>query len=551
MSVNKNFVVKNGLEVKSNLLLADVIKNSVGIGTSVINYKLHVLGGIGATTIYVSSGSTIADLSGSTITYNTGTFNTGFVTTLNASKGNIVTGVVTSISGSTLNYTGISTVGSLYINSTQVISNSRELQNIASLDATTTATIEAAIANAPNTFTNLIVTGVSTLGVTSATQLTAQNLNVTGVGTITNLNGIGLSYTNLSVTGVATIGTLNASNVTISGAAATNFTVYNNFYVGGIGTIATGIITNLSGTNLNYSGIGTIGTIRINSGIITATSGIITYYGDGSKLTNILSGVGIRTSGGLVGTGATILDFRGAGISTVTVSSGIATINITGGTGGATIGIGSTPGDAFVGIITAGNLWYNSDLGRLFIYYQDTNSAQWVDAAPFNQGGLFVSKYGDNVYAGLGVTVGSLSSPSIYFNGYTNSGFYSPAPNQFGVVVSGSQILNINAGGVRVTGVATAQDFDSLSDINYKENVTTVNNALMKVEQLRGVKFDWKDSGLPSYGVIAQELEEVLPELVHGNEPKTVNYNGIIGVLIEAIKELKAEVEDLKDQLNK
>jgi hypothetical protein len=61
------------------------------------------------------------------------------------------------------------------------------------------------------------------------------------------------------------------------------------------------------------------------------------------------------------------------------------------------------------------------------------------------------------------------------------------------------------------------------------------------------LRFDWKESGLPSYGVIAQELQEVLPELVHGNDPKTVNYNGIIGVLIEAIKELKAEVEELKN----
>jgi hypothetical protein len=64
---------------------------------------------------------------------------------------------------------------------------------------------------------------------------------------------------------------------------------------------------------------------------------------------------------------------------------------------------------------------------------------------------------------------------------------------------------------------------------------------------MRGVKFNWKESGSPSYGVIAQELLEVLPELVHGENPKTVNYNGIIGVLIEAIKELKAEIEELKN----
>jgi hypothetical protein len=98
-----------------------------------------------------------------------------------------------------------------------------------------------------------------------------------------------------------------------------------------------------------------------------------------------------------------------------------------------------------------------------------------------------------------------------------------------------------------VSGIVTAQDFDSLSDRNYKENVITVNNALLKVEQLRGVKFNWKESGSPSYGVIAQELEQVLPELVHGENPRTVNYNGIIGVLIEAIKELKVEIENLKN----
>ena len=140
---------------------------------------------------------------------------------------------------------------------------------------------------------------------------------------------------------------------------------------------------------------------------------------------------------------------------------------------------------------------------------------------------------------------------------------FSPTAGQQTFVSVGSSILNINPAGIRVTGIVTstsvstgninssgivtATDFDALSDINYKENVNTVNNALLKVDQLRGVKFDWKESGLPSYGVIAQELEEVLPELVHGNNPKTVNYNGIIGVLIEAIKELKAEVEELKN----
>ena len=97
------------------------------------------------------------------------------------------------------------------------------------------------------------------------------------------------------------------------------------------------------------------------------------------------------------------------------------------------------------------------------------------------------------------------------------------------------------------TGTLTVIDLNSTSDINLKENIKTVENALETVNSLRGVSFDWKENGKSSYGVIAQELEEVLPELVKQGEVKSVNYNGIIGVLIEAVKELKNEIEELKN----
>ena len=113
--------------------------------------------------------------------------------------------------------------------------------------------------------------------------------------------------------------------------------------------------------------------------------------------------------------------------------------------------------------------------------------------------------------------------------------------------IDGGRTVRILGENLNVVGVATAQDFDSLSDINFKDNVITVGGALDKINELRGVSFNWKETGESSYGVIAQELETVLPELVHGNDPKTVNYNGIIGVLIEAVKELKAEVDSLKE----
>lgn len=99
---------------------------------------------------------------------------------------------------------------------------------------------------------------------------------------------------------------------------------------------------------------------------------------------------------------------------------------------------------------------------------------------------------------------------------------------------------------LQVAGNVTAIDFNSTSDIRKKENITDLTNALDVVGQLRGVSFNWVEDQTPSIGVIAQELQEVLPELVHGDDTLTVNYNGIIGVLIEAVKELKAEVAELK-----
>jgi len=94
----------------------------------------------------------------------------------------------------------------------------------------------------------------------------------------------------------------------------------------------------------------------------------------------------------------------------------------------------------------------------------------------------------------------------------------------------------------------TAGTFSASSDIVKKENIQTIDNALTKVSQMRGVSFDWKDTKKKSLGVIAQEVESIVPEIVgtDGDGTKTVSYDSIVGILIEAIKELKAEVDELK-----
>jgi hypothetical protein len=98
------------------------------------------------------------------------------------------------------------------------------------------------------------------------------------------------------------------------------------------------------------------------------------------------------------------------------------------------------------------------------------------------------------------------------------------------------------------TGQLNATIFNSLSDKRVKKNIKTINDALNTVSSMRGVNFDWKETSTPSIGLIAQEVEKLLPELVHtgNNGEKSVNYGGVVGVLVEAIKELTTRIEKLE-----
>ena len=104
-------------------------------------------------------------------------------------------------------------------------------------------------------------------------------------------------------------------------------------------------------------------------------------------------------------------------------------------------------------------------------------------------------------------------------------------------------------GDVLVTGVTTSFDFNSTSDIRLKTNIKKIENPIEKILQISGVTFDWKKDNRSSVGVIAQEIESVFPELVQGEDPKTVNYNGLIALLIECIKDQQIEINILKDKL--
>jgi hypothetical protein len=313
-------------------------------------------------------------------------------------------------------------------------------------------------------------------------------------------------------------------------------------------------ITNLSGTNLNFSGIVTAS--QVNVGTLTASGNVTAenYFGNGSNLTGIVtsitagSGISVDQSTGNV----TITATGGGGVSEESywsqTSIGIHTLSNVGvGTtnptsaltiqGDANISGVTTSSGGFVGNLTGdvtGTATTSTNSNNTNITNDTSSSSTHYPTFVSNVSGYRPQKVTSSRLTFVPST-GTLGITSINCSGTIT----------VGTLIASS--VNYN-GNVSITGdLDVLGDISSSSDINLKENIKTVENSLNTIEQLRGVSFDWKETGKSSYGVIAQELEEILPELVKNGEVKSVNYNGLIGVLIEAVKELSEEVKELKN----
>ena len=309
---------------------------------------------------------------------------------------------------------------------------------------------------------NVRITGVSTLGVTSATNLTSQQLNVSGITTV----GF-ITATNAYI-GVATVGFITATNIWVSGVTTTQ--------------------------TLN---VGTGGTV-----IIT-------------------------TSSGSVGIGTTNPTFALDIFSTSNNSNGILRVRSQYATAETAIGDNfikfNYSGGSSIDFVSSLN-FRDSSFNPILYLQNSTKNVLINTSTETGTANQFLQVSGGAAFYGTGSSVGI---------GTTNP----------------TSKLHVQ-GDAYITGVTTSTDFNSTSDIKLKTNIHQIDDSLAKVIQIRGVTFNWKDTNRSSAGVIAQEVEKVLPELVNGEETKTVNYNGVIGALVEAVKELKVENDVLRERLD-
>lgn len=172
------------------------------------------------------------------------------------------------------------------------------------------------------------------------------------------------------------------------------------------------------------------------------------------------------------------------------------------------------------------------------------NVSSWISSS-FNKANSAYDWANTKLANATGTFAGSLTiTGDSFVSGNVGIGTTTPTSN---LHVIGTANITSN---VTVSGSVTAIDFNSVSDATLKEDIDSITNSQQILSKINPVSFKWKSNGAKSYGVLAQEIEKVLPEIVatNSNGQKSVSYIQLIAFLIDAVNNLQKEVNTLKKQ---
>ena len=330
-------------------------------------------------------------------------------------------------------------------------------------------------------------------------------------------------YGNGAGTGAAVVdafAALSVGSLTSEGAVAGTTGTFSGAVAGTTGTFSGAV----AGTTGTFSGA-VAGTTGAFSGDVSADG-----FNSTTEFTAASSSPGdyVRMYGGagtgkwdIYGNGANLRigDNESAGIVTIDTALNVGG-NIT--RGGTVITDGSITDTGDFTIDAAGTIILDGDAAGATVHLKD-GGVHW--------GSIFRSSSNFNIKS-------EASDTDIVFFG-----------NDGGSTITALTLDMSEAGAATFNSTVNAPNFNTTSDVRLKDNIRTFESAMDVVSQLRGVRFAWKETGVETVGLIAQEVEKVLPELIGTNADtglKSVSYSNMVAVLIEAVKELKAEIEELK-----
>jgi hypothetical protein len=372
--------------------------------------------------------------------------------------------------------------------------------------------------------------------------------------------------TKLPLAGGTMSGTLNLNNNTISnsgdiyGKSVNN--AYSNLYR--FGGIYFTWDSDSYGTNFNHSITSTDNGVYSDNITINSYGNIRMNFDSNNNGTNTFS-IGHHSTG----TGNTLFTLDESGNTTISSLTG---------TGNRMVIASSTGVLSTQAIPSGGGISFDGSTADGILTYKDSDEAT-VESGLTWASGYYLTSHQSSGGGRVRFGAGSYSSPTYAFAGDTDTGFYLPATGEIAGVVGSAERLRLKETGLKVVSGALGVNVNasttdgridagndivaySTSDERLKENIKTIDSSLSKVLQIRGVEFDWKElteeekktiHGNEGHdvGVIAQEIEKVLPEVVTERENgfKAVKYEKIVPLLIEAIKEQSDTIKKLTERI--
>lgn len=296
---------------------------------------------------------------------------------------------------------------------------------------------------------------------------------------------------------------------------------------------------------LSVTGVNTLGNVKISSGIVTAVSGVVTYYGDGSNLQGVVSGVELQSAGISVGTGITAINFA-AGATLTTASGGISTITIAAGGGSGEFNTGITSVRQFNPVGFNSTVFtFPSTSGKRYILESITatnvstanTEVHLIAALNYTDNGKIVHfAYNTPLVPGGSVELlkqPHIANPSDFITMWSNNYSYVGVSNAIEVYMTytekddtdyfGVGVSTVGIGTTSLVGIFTSSTYPSVIQSIHLVNRTDDGDYAVSVQITNGTSTSYlaKDLVIPRYATV---------ELC--DRPKRIETNGIIKVSV-------------------